>query len=69
MDTRRSSTPSDGASPAIEKGNLTHHVETEPAVESTFSIDPDEERRLVRKIDWWVLPPIMLLYLNSFIDR
>ncbi|KAM3416385.1 hypothetical protein BST61_g7983 [Cercospora zeina] len=32
-------------------------------------IDPEKQRKLVRKIDWHVLPLVMLLYLNSFIDR
>ncbi|GIZ37168.1 hypothetical protein CKM354_000062600 [Cercospora kikuchii] len=33
------------------------------------SIDPAKEKRLVRKIDRWLIPLVMLLYLMSFIDR
>lgn len=30
---------------------------------------PDEERRLLRKIDWRLMPGLTLLYLLSFLDR
>lgn len=33
------------------------------------NIDPEVEKRLVRKIDIFIVPPIMLLYLFSFLDR
>ena len=31
--------------------------------------DTEEERKLVRKIDWYLLPMIWLMYLNSYMDR
>lgn len=28
-----------------------------------------DERKLMRKIDWWLIPWLSLLYLLSFLDR
>lgn len=32
-------------------------------------IDPAVEKALLRKLDLWIVPPVMLLYLLSFLDR
>ncbi|KAK0386582.1 hypothetical protein NLU13_6417 [Sarocladium strictum] len=32
-------------------------------------IDPASERALLAKLDRWIIPPVMLLYLFSFLDR
>ncbi|KAG8668390.1 hypothetical protein FPOAC1_007769 [Fusarium poae] len=32
-------------------------------------IDPEAEKALLRKLDMWIVPPVMLLYLLSFLDR
>ena len=32
-------------------------------------IDPARERALVRKLDFHIVPVVMLLYLLSFVDR
>jgi hypothetical protein len=32
-------------------------------------IDPVRERKLVRKLDYAIIPPVMLLYCFSFLDR
>ncbi|KAF5020943.1 hypothetical protein F66182_7024 [Fusarium sp. NRRL 66182] len=32
-------------------------------------IDPAAEKALLRKLDMWIVPPVMLLYLLSFLDR
>jgi len=32
-------------------------------------IDPAAEKALLRKLDMWIIPPVMLLYLLSFLDR
>lgn len=32
-------------------------------------IDAAAEKRLIRKLDMWIVPPVMLLYLLSFLDR
>lgn len=36
---------------------------------SQDGIDPKEEARLVRKLDFHIIPVVMLLYLLSFLDR
>ncbi|KAJ7689412.1 MFS general substrate transporter [Mycena rosella] len=36
---------------------------------SSFVVDPDEERRLVRRLDWRILPITCLLYLFAYLDR
>lgn len=32
-------------------------------------IDPAKEKKLVRKLDFHIIPVVMLLYLLSFLDR
>ena len=32
-------------------------------------IDGEAEKKLLRKLDLWIVPPVMLLYLLSFLDR
>ena len=50
-------------------------VEAETSVESPFKdedvqhIDPAIERRVVRKCDWRVLPPVMFVFMVTFWDR
>lgn len=39
------------------------------AVRDEVYIDPQEEKALLRKLDRWIVPPVMLLYLFSFLDR
>jgi hypothetical protein len=41
-----------------------HHM-----VRDEVYIDPKEEKALLRKLDRWIVPPVMLLYLFSFLDR
>ncbi|KAJ7334300.1 MFS general substrate transporter [Mycena albidolilacea] len=36
---------------------------------STVEIDPEAERRLVRKLDWILLPLFTLIYCTNFVDR
>jgi len=41
-----------------------------PKVEqNTFEVDHAAERKLVRKLDLMIIPPVMLTYLFSFLDR
>lgn len=40
-----------------------------PASAVDDGLDEEVERRLVRKLDLHIIPLVMLLYLNSFIDR
>ena len=35
----------------------------------THEIDPGKQRALVRKLDLMIVPPVMLLYTFSFLDR
>lgn len=42
---------------------------TAGGVTYTDGIDPVKERKLVRKIDAFVIPWVCLLYLSSFLDR
>lgn len=37
--------------------------------DSLEALDHAAEKRLVRKIDWRLLPPLMILFLLAFIDR
>lgn len=57
---------------------MSQHFETaKPSSEHTEiaagvfinDIDPEEERRLVRKIDLCLLPCIWVMYLLSYMDR
>lgn len=58
-------TASPGA--VAEKGDAER---TAPAdLRADIVIDPEAERRLLRKLDAWIVPPVMLLYLLSFLDR
>ena len=37
--------------------------------ESNYDFSPGEEKKLVRKIDMFLLPTIWLMYLLSYMDR
>lgn len=54
--------------PSDEK---THHTAfSHPKVDpNTLEIDHVAEQKLVRKLDLMIVPPVMLLYLFSFLDR
>lgn len=34
-----------------------------------YEIDPEREKRLLRKLDWRVIPVLWFLYMLSFLDR
>lgn len=61
MDVKTDTTNSNPPDAAVEKQQ--HNVRDE------VYIDPKEERALLRKLDRWIVPPVMLLYLFSFLDR
>lgn len=44
-------------------------VEAPPPDQHDIPIDPAAEKALLRKLDMWIVPPVMLLYLLSFLDR
>jgi hypothetical protein len=37
-------------------------------VQDDVYIDPEEEKALLRKLDRWIVPPVMLLYLFSLVN-
>ncbi|KAF3935802.1 hypothetical protein ABW19_dt0203990 [Dactylella cylindrospora] len=44
-------------------------VENVSASAPSIDIDPEEEKRLVRKIDLYILPTMWIMYLLSYMDR
>ncbi|KAL2835025.1 major facilitator superfamily domain-containing protein [Aspergillus cavernicola] len=44
-------------------------IEGHPTTQHDIYIDPAAEKALLRKLDMWIVPPVMLLYLLSFLDR
>ncbi|KAM0549433.1 hypothetical protein ACHAPJ_009419 [Fusarium lateritium] len=45
-------------------------IEEQPRIaQDDVYIDPAAEKALLRKLDMWIVPPVMLLYLLSFLDR
>jgi len=61
---KHSRTKPAASSPAVEEYEFESHEE---GVE--FYIDPVAERKLIRKLDWKLIPWLCLLYLISFLDR
>ena len=59
MDLKMEQTSSNTPNPADEKGHN--------AVQDNVYIDPQEEKALLRKLDRWIVPPVMLLYLFSLV--
>jgi len=56
--------------PQAEKGLPTDILSSDEKFRAEHAtIDPAEERKLVRKLDAHIVPVVMLLYLLSFIDR
>lgn len=49
-----------------EQGDV---LDSHKDIESLPDIDYAAERKLVRKLDLMIVPPVMLLYLFSFLDR
>ncbi|KAM6516547.1 hypothetical protein FALCPG4_014730 [Fusarium falciforme] len=43
--------------------------EQQRTAQDDIYIDPAAEKALLRKLDRWIVPPVMLLYLLSFLDR
>ncbi|EXJ59864.1 hypothetical protein A1O7_04011 [Cladophialophora yegresii CBS 114405] len=52
---------------ALNEGDVV--TASQKDVESLPAIDHAAESRLVRKLDFYIIPPTMLLYLVSFLDR
>lgn len=45
------------------------HLATDVYGNAIVHFDPEAEKRLLRKIDWYVVPTVAILYLFCFIDR
>jgi len=56
---------------AEEKGHTNHTAEKLEVANDTAgaSIDAEAERKLLRKCDLHVLPPLFVLFLLAFLDR
>jgi hypothetical protein len=54
-----------GAGDVKKMDNLKDHIE----VSEELTWTPEEEKKLVRKIDLYLLPTIWLMYLLSYMDR
>lgn len=52
-----------------EKGSLPTPTSSVDDVEQQHAIDPDAERRLLRKLDFTVYPILFVVYMMSFLDR
>lgn len=55
-----------GAAPTSGSGKSGYEDETGRQLEE---VDPVAEAKLVRKLDLYIVPVVMLLYLLSFLDR
>lgn len=54
----------------IQKGEIPREDELSRSGTSSLASDYDvNEKKLLAKLDWKLLPPVVLLYLLSFLDR
>ncbi|GAA6059481.1 hypothetical protein JCM10212_002224 [Sporobolomyces blumeae] len=53
----------------IEEVALSGHVATDKYGNPLVHIDPHAEKKLLRKLDLYLIPPVALIYLFCFIDR
>lgn len=58
-----------GSSRSEKEDNGEKHIAEGQDIERVLSVDHAAEKRLLRKLDLFIIPPIMLLYLLSFLDR
>ena len=58
--------PEKEANPIISTNNLEGSGSTSLASNYVFGVN---EKKLVRKIDWKIIPGVIILYLLSFLDR
>lgn len=57
-------------SPKAEVDGESNHVETSTGgADEPLAIDPEAEKKLLRKCDLRLLPPLMVVYFLSFMDR
>ena len=58
-----------GMPPGKEAGDNIDLVESASADSQELGFDEKATKKLIRKIDWFLLPFLALLYLLSFLDR
>nr|KAK5446097.1 hypothetical protein LTR18_004016 [Exophiala xenobiotica] len=68
MATSNGSSPTRRGDMSIDE-KATERREEAPDIETVPEIDHAAEARLIRKLDLYIIPPTMLLYLFSFLDR
>lgn len=49
--------------------NVARSLESDEVERQLGEVDPVYEAKLVRKLDLYIIPVVMLLYLLSFLDR
>lgn len=59
--------PKDSSSDQVE--NINRKLSISDVQENVYIPDTEEEKKLVRKIDLFLLPTIWLMYLLSYMDR
>ena len=64
-------TPAIAMPVADEKGriSISHAGDSNASQTTTDDIDPELEKRVIRKCDWRVVPPTIIIFALSFIDR
>ena len=55
--------------PVVSSPDVEEHEFESPADGEDFYVDPVAEKKLIRKLDWKLIPWLCLLYLISFLDR
>ena len=61
--------PADNQGKNMDTGLVSSDKAGESGYDSATSIHGIGEKKLVRKIDWRILPGVVVLYLLSFLDR
>ena len=54
-----------------DKRSTVHHEDVlkEDVLDADVVIDPEAEKKLLRKLDLRVVPPLFLMFLFAFLDR
>ncbi|KAH6884647.1 major facilitator superfamily domain-containing protein [Coprinopsis sp. MPI-PUGE-AT-0042] len=55
--------------PTLEKGSVSSSPHPSTVPNEPTEIDGEEERKLVKKLDWALIPLFTLMYITNFVDR
>ena len=55
--------------PVVSSPTVEEYEFESPVDGGDFYVDPVAEKKLIRKLDWKLIPWLCLLYLISFLDR